>query len=299
LKDPNKTYYDFSPDRLLGSLNRGVQWADTNYKINAARNVADFEMNKARHMNMFNNAHDTFRSQAGPMDAMLGMQNNRIRGRIAPLNSLYSRKDQNVRRMADLDLAGIGLKERGIGIDRDAITADRSLIDILRGTAREGFDNTRDQINQRHLDRRLDTNSEYLGRGAWFSPRRQSRLQSNDSERDTGIRGADISLRERLANLDRQSADTDFASRRLDILAEEFGLDRQRINEQMSMALHQLGYDRWMGVDQLMEAIDSNDFRRQELAFNVFKQAADFMALMGDPAMMQMYGAGVAGQKAG
>lgn len=206
---------------------------------------------------------------AAPLFAATDARAGRIQDQLSQLGSQYGRRRTNLQREYGFDMRDLGLNERDIGIDRGENQADRDLFNALKGTARESFDNDIAQIQSKADQDRLLTDSEYIGRGAWFSPRRQTKQGWIDEGQEQAEKDRQIGFRESILNLDRKLTGTRARDAKLDIMAERVGIDRDRLKERLDFGLAQLGWDQYTNTNQLLDALDGMDVQRYDAIMQI------------------------------
>lgn len=206
---------------------------------------------------------------AAPIFAAYDAQEARKREMLGQLGSQYGRRRTNLNREYGFDMRDLGLNERDIGIDRGENQADRDLFNALKGTARESFDNDISQIRSKADQDRLLTDSEYIGRGAWFSPRRKTKQGWIDEGQEQAEKDRQIGFRESILNLDRKLTGTRARDAKLDIMAERVGIDRERLKERLDFGLAQLGWDQYTNTNQLLDQLDGLDAQRYDAIMQV------------------------------
>jgi hypothetical protein len=181
----------------------------------------------------------------------------------------------------------LGLDRTDVGTDRRGIDADRHLIGLQRGFAGEDRDISTSEAKRVGKDRKLDINSDYTQRGAWFAPRRRTRQESNEQEMQATIQSANLGYRERIANLDRQATEADLREAKLDTLMQRLslrendlgidlqrlGLDRRRLEQSLQYGLTMLGFDERMSLDNLMGMIDRGTVQQQQSVWEILEMS--------------------------
>lgn len=212
----------------------------------------------------------------------------------------------------DMDLARqqLGFVDEGLGIDRERVGTGKAYLDKLRGFNTRNYAiagqerGLADRGANLSYDRNLfNLNSDATARGAYGSQGAQLNRGWLGQERDIslgqnalGYDKATIDYEQTGAQLDKQGTDLDFDLReselsakdkkstldnrlkQMDLLAKDFGLQRQDLENQLKKGLAQLGMAEQGALAQIMDAMASNEIGRQSAALEVItaaKAAAD------------------------
>jgi hypothetical protein len=211
-----------------------------------------------------------------------------------------------------LDRQDLGTNRSRVGLDINGRQVDRGYIGEMQGLADRSLANQIGTIDQNLGADIRNRNSDYTGRGAWFAPfrgienkestlaagRERDMAQISRSERESGwqrdLRHLDIG--DQRSQLDYQ--DLGSAEARLDLEAQNLGLDRGDLERGLQQGLEALGLSQNMTVIDLFSMLNSNDAQQQQLAIQIAQDAyARFMFGSNNPGAMTPFGDGLATQQ--
>ncbi len=230
---------------------------------------------------------DFYSSLAQTQAAQIAQQQDRTRFGIG-LNEAGLATDSGIMRgLFGDDMAKLGFDNQRRGIERNDLLAqlgglnkDMGFADERFGLANKGFD-----IDERGARRGAEINtrntkSQAIPRDASTSEFTRLRLADTQNELANqlggiglGRQGADLTRREKKAQIEQQKASTDAALKTLDTRAAEAGLDASIYKRKLEEGLQKLSLDSRIGVQDLMMALESGDIENMMLAEKILAQA--------------------------
>lgn len=201
----------------------------------------------------------------------------------------YDRQGANARANADLDLARIGLNEQGLGIDRGANLRDRAYYDNLLFTNQESFNNQVAQLQAAQDQSNRQANSQATASGAWLGSGRGQAITDARTQFNQQREAADIARRERALGLEKSRAETYDREAKLDIMGQNYGLDRKGVQAKLEQGLADLGFDKFIKMDDLLDKASSPYAAISGPAQDVIDKAIKAGMVMGDGAMGDYY----------
>jgi hypothetical protein len=182
---------------------------------------------------------------------------NRDRANTATQGLASDSQGAHLRSQFDLANRSDDLKLRATGIDRTQAANDLNAITGQRGVASEVLANQlagyalNDKTNRRKID------SKAVAGGTWLTPGPREDLR--EAREGLGIQqeGANIGYRGKILDLDSRQKEVEGRQQKLDMVADEVGISRDKSREALDFGLKQLGYDRWINSNQLLDKIDS------------------------------------------
>ena len=208
-----------------------------------------------------------------PQYLAYGNQLNRIASQIPFQGSYYDTRQQGLNQDYANSLASIGLQGRGLGVDRGAIARDQAYYDAMKAMAGKERANQGDINNNQLATQGREINSAATAAGNWFAPGRNDKIADAYKGWGTTNTGLDISYQRDLLGLDRQKAEAGDRAKKLDLAAEQLGLDKTKLKTNLEQGLAALGYDRFTNMNSLLDALDSTDANRRMLAQQIITEA--------------------------
>ena len=157
--------------------------------------------------------------------------------------------------------------------DRAYIDKSRLNIDQLRALYGEQAANEIAGLNQKADVNRRDINSKATAAGAWFFPGRGQHLTDVDNDLANSTENVNLSTRQKLLSLDDRGNELENRSAKLDLLGQEVGLDRDKAKAALEFGMAQLGYDRFLDANKLLDMIDNKNSSQYDLVMNLVNQA--------------------------
>lgn len=216
-------------------------------------------------------------------------QQQRANALIPVIGANYDRQGANARTNADLELARIGLNEQGLGIDRGANLRDRAYYDNLLFTNQESFNNQVAQLQAAQDQSNRQANSQATASGAWLGSGRGQAITDARTQFNQQREAADISRRERALGLEKSRAETYDKEAKLDILGQNYGLDRKKVQANLEQGLADLGFDKFIKMDDLLQKASSPFAAIAGPAQDVIDKAMQAGMVMGGGAMGDYY----------
>lgn len=179
-----------------------------------------------------------------------------------------------------LGMENIGNQRAGIGIDtnywQQMLASNGTLANLSNQLL--GL-NTQDITNQAQAATRNQT-SQAVANGALQAKNTVSNLADIITQRDLGIGKAQNQNQTMLTNLNQQ----DYRYQRaidmnanqlkgLDITAKQLGLSRDKALASINQGLARLNLDNTIGAQDLFDAMQSNDYQRQQIADQIIREA--------------------------
>lgn len=215
----------------------------------------------------------------------------------------YDRQMANARTNADLEAQRIGLNEAALGIDRGANARDRDYytnllgINTERGTiAQESFNNQVAQLQAAYDQGVRGANSQATASGSWLGSGRGQAIVDERTKMTQGQEAANLQRRSQLQGLaadrlglEKQRAETSDRDAKLDQVAASYGLDRQKLQTNLEQGLADLGWDKFIKLDELISKASSPYASVSGPAQQAIEQAMQTAAVFGGGAMGDFY----------
>ncbi len=209
-------------------------------------------------------------------EALAGLQSGNFADREAALRADYS---ANIR--------GSQLDDQAIGVRRGAANRDagyyQGLLDLMPYYANlsgKELERALGEARRTGTMERLGIDSDYTGRGSYFSGMRSLKNYSSILGQQAQELGANIGYgrdvlgqREKTMGLERSKAMTGDQLALLDIEAQKNGGSRDKYKASLDQGLASLGYDRFMSMDQLFQKLNSADYQQAQLARQIIDSA--------------------------
>lgn len=212
-------------------------------------------------------------------------QADRARATLPFQSSYYDNQRGGLYGENDIANRGIGLQEQGLGIDRNANNRDaayyQNLLNILgqqRDIVGMEFTNTRQQLQDRAATDVRGTNQQATAGGSWLAPERMAQVSDIFKNYDTSLQSAELSRRsgvlgynEKEFGLEKSKAETGDKNQKLDIMAQQYGLDREKLKLNLDQGLANLGYQQYMNTGDLLDKIDSSNAQEAAVARQILE----------------------------
>lgn len=167
----------------------------------------------------------------------------------------------DLQRLAN-SMSGLGLDRQALGLDQQDLAAQfgfldrrQSLADQLLGNTNAGFGLDEESVRADYETQLRQINNRAAAGGAWFSP--ETRLSREDAQSDMARNLSRVDLAREGAGLGRKGQQIDFDaarqnlmqsqtelgldSKRLDLAAQNLGIDRAELDAGLNSALQQMG----------------------------------------------------------
>ena len=166
----------------------------------------------------------------------------------------------------DLDRANNALRLEGLGIDRRENESDREFIGRLRDIASRQFTSDSNRISFEGQDQARQIKSQYLTNGALFAPGHRYEQGANYLRTLNDLEGRRLANEEQMAGFDNREQGTRFkeeriglserelgiANQRLDLMAQNLGIDRDTLARNLQIGLERLGLAGQVDAFQLL-----------------------------------------------
>lgn len=166
------------------------------------------------------------------------------------------------------------LKLQGAAADRAYIDKSRLNIEQLRQLYGEQKANEIAGLNQRADVNRRDINSKATAAGAFLFPGRGQHINDVNNDLANATQNSELSFRDKLLSLDNRGNELDNRNAKLDLVAQEVGLDRDKARAALDLGLANLGYDRYVDSNKLLDMLTSGKAQEQAIAQQIFERAA-------------------------
>lgn len=276
------------PDNERGTGTHYSAWQFPNGLNNTPRTP----MGTAQYTEDFNNLAN---SLAGPrlnaleMEAGLNQQYGAANASLNALKAAGMRSDTNYdlarldNRNADLGIdRGLNaLKLEGLGIDRRENETERDYIARLRGIAAKQFTSDSNRISFEGQDQARQIKSRFLTGGTLFAPGHRYEQGANYLRTLNDLEGRRLSHDEQNAGFDRRHQQTLFSDQRIGLSEREVGLANQRLD----LMANNLGIDRNQMIDTLNRGLEALGIQGQVDALELVARAAGIQAQRGQIGM--------------
>jgi hypothetical protein len=251
--DWSKYYKDQKKTLGYGSENPGYSYSQDQYQ--PAMDAAAAERStKDTSFNDWLGIHTReYRLDQSARNAGIG----RDRANTATKGLASDSEGAHLRSQYDLANRSDDLKLKATGIDRTQAANDLNAITGQRGVASEVLANQLASyaLNDKTTRRKID--SKAVAAGSWLTPGPREDLREAREGLGIQTEGANIGYRGKILDLDSRQKEAEGRQAKLDMVADEVGISRDKSREALDFGLKQLGYDRWINSNQLLDKIDS------------------------------------------
>lgn len=164
------------------------------------------------------------------------------------------------------------LKLQGAAADRAYIDKSRLNIDQLRQLYGEQKANEIAGLNQRADVNRRDINSKATEAGAFLFPGRGQHINDVNNDLANATQNSELSFRDKLLSLDNRGNELDNRNAKLDLIGQEVGLDRDKARAALDFGLAQLGYDRYVDSNKLLDMLNSGKAQEQAITNQILER---------------------------
>lgn len=164
------------------------------------------------------------------------------------------------------------LKLAGAAADRAYIDKSRLNIEQLRQLYGEQKANEIAGLNQRADVNRRDINSKATAAGAFLFPGRGQHINDVNNDLANATQNSELSFRDKLLSLDNRGNELDNRNAKLDLIGQEVGLDRDKARAALDFGLAQLGYDRYVDSNKLLDMLNSGKAQEQAITNQILER---------------------------
>jgi len=157
--------------------------------------------------------------------------------------------------------------------DRAYIDKSRLNIDQLRALYGEQAANEIAGLNQKADVNRRDINSKATAAGAYFFAGRGDHINDVNNDLANSTENVNLSTRQKLLSLDDRGNELENRSAKLDLLGSEVGLDRDKARAALEFGMAQLGYNKFLDSNQLLDMLDNKNSSQYDLIINLANKA--------------------------
>lgn len=226
-------------------------------------------------------------AQALPDILYSGSESARYGAQIPFVDTNYGQRESALRSDYNANMRGADLDLNSIGVKRGAANRDaayyQGLLDLMpyySNLSQKELDRALGEARRQGTMDRLGINSDYTGRGSYFSGMRSLKNYNSILAQGAQELGANIGYgrdilgqREKTMGLERSKAMTGDQLALLDIDAQRVGVSRDKYKAALEQGLASLGYDKFMSLEQLYRQRDSADYQTQKLIDQVLNSA--------------------------
>lgn len=234
-----------------------------------------------------------YQGQAEPQLAYLNLQGTQAQNK---LGQFYAAKDLAAsqlgsgRNFANQDY-GLGMER--LGLQRGAVGVDTDYYHTLQNLAGNMLGLNQLDINTQYNTGVRNQMSQAIAAGAVQSKGNVSNLADLFMNKNISMGKLQGNYDAQMAGYDRQLKLNTNQLAQLDITAKELGLSREKALSSISQGLAKLNLDAVLHAGDLMDALQSNDFERQQIALQIIHAASD--AAPGFPGTPGVYSGTTAG----
>ena len=214
---------------------------------------------------------------------------------IGAMSGWYDWQNQYANQSTGLQQQSLGLNLAGNQIDQSANAAEGGIIDRLKGLAGQDYRNTlagfgidRTEAGQRRDRDQFDEENRATAGGVTLFPAHGRNLGDIESAYTNttgriglGEKGAGITHQQTLLGLDRQKLQNSTQAQKLDLMAQQYGIDSQQLSLGLQNTLAGLGYQGAQQLTQLAEQSGSHDAAQAQAALEAIAQIYAIGASMG------------------
>lgn len=213
--------------------------------------------------------------------------NNSIAGNALTAGSLQSDYNFGLQGNA-LDQAAIGLDRQRLGLQTQGNQIDQASLAAQKEFARRQLEASQMNALRGGVMRTIENNSNAIGNGAWFAPRRgtinaniaaDTRAQSDAAQLsyDKALEGYSTAG----AHLALDDQSIALSNQQLDLKSKELGISADQLKARLSEGLQKLGLDNQISLQQLMAGLGSNNLAYQEIMGKIVDDALQMSNLVG------------------
>ena len=205
------------------------------------------------------------------------------------LGARYDQQAANARANAGLEGQRIGLNEAGLGIDRGSAIRDRAYYDNLLGLNQQSFNNQVAPLQAAQAQSDRQANSQATAAGAWLGSGRGQAITDARTKFEQAREAADLQRQQSALGYEKSRAETYDREAKLDQMAAGYGLDRQKLQTNLEQGLADLGWDKFIKFDDLIEKASSPYASVSGPAQQAIEQAMQAGAVFGGGALGDFY----------
>lgn len=225
----------------------------------------------------------TYQAQAAPLLASLDRTRSNIRGDIGVAEGTYQDFSSFLRQGNSLDLAELGLQNKQLGIDRNAIGRDIGFANQHGDIYKAQFGNQSTELaNQLRAQGRKIMDEAAAG-GSLTAPGTAASAKEAYQGYSTGLESARLNLRDHMLGIKQQIAGLKDKSKGLDLLASKIGIDKKQLELKLQEGLARLGLDRYTTVRGLFDKLASANDRETEILNNIISQSMNTAGALYQP----------------
>lgn len=190
----------------------------------------------------------------------------RQRGNTSAQSGLFDAQGNDLQSQYDLSNRDADLRLKAQGIDRTQLDAEmaalgpqRDLASSILGNQLKGF-----QLTDEDTRRKIASQSASAGTFGFAGPASDTRSSHQNLLNQT--EGANLGYQGKLLDLDARRQDIQSREDKLGLIADQVGIDRDKAREALDFGLKQLGYDRYISSNKLLDAIDSTSVAERQAA---------------------------------
>lgn len=217
-----------------------------------------------------------FQGVYGPQQAALDQQQAQLAGQLGMLEANTATQQGLLQSQHGLSMQGLGLQQQGLGIDRSANNRQLGNINQLQALARQLLHNDFRTTDLQASMRRRAAISDTTARGAMNTPGIGRSLAEINKGAGLAKRGQRLGYQQQAVGFQEDRAQVADRNKQLDLRAQQLGLDRQGLQNSLDQGLARLQLDQWVGVNEIMDRMQSADLQERMIAEQIFRAALDY-----------------------
>lgn len=199
-------------------------------------------------------------------DAFAQRQMDRARGASGAQEGLFNSRETNLRGGYDISNRQADLKLAAQGIDRTQAGAELGNIGQQRALDAADLFNTLQGYQQNAKTALRKRESQAVASGAYMFPGQREDMRDTASNLANQSNAAQIGYQGKLLDLGAREQEIKTRQKKLDLISDEVGIDRDKASQALDYGLAQLGYDRYINKNQLLDMLDSTSTERRQAA---------------------------------
>lgn len=217
-----------------------------------------------------------FQGIYGPQQQALAQQQTQLAGQLGLLEANTAQQSGLLQSQHGLGMQGIGLQQQGIGIDRNANNRQLGNIDQLQNLAKQLLHNQFRTTDLQASGQRRGAMSDATARGAMNTPGIGHTLHDINKGAGLAKRGQRLGYQQQAVGFREDRAQVADRNKQLDLRASQLGLDRQGLQNSLDQGLARLQLDQWVGVNDIMDKMQSADLQERMIAEQIYRAALDY-----------------------
>lgn len=200
-------------------------------------------------------------------------QNQRLGAKSDFLGSYYDTQRAGQQSDYNTSLGQLGVQRQSNALDAGQAARDAAYYQAMKVNAGQQRDNQIAGLQGELATTGRGINSQSTAAGNWFAPGRGDAIADAYTKFGNEKSNADLQYQQQAGLYDRRADDARTRATKLDLMGKSFGMDADKLKNNLTQGLANLGYSQFMSQDQLLDALDSNNAQQQQMAQQILQQA--------------------------